>query len=95
MLVDFAEQRRGEMLEQRLQEPFVASAVLQIVGDSMGERDGRRLPPYALRQNFGLTLGEDFFGGFSVSNASAFFNADTPDGAAHDPVGGFLDAGRA
>lgn len=42
----------------------------------------------------GLAFGEDFFGGFSVSNASAFFNADAPDGAAHDPVGAFWAFGE-
>jgi hypothetical protein len=55
----------------------------------MGEGDGRRLPPDAFGQNFGLALGEDFFGGFAVSNATAFFNTDAPDGAAHDPVSAF------
>ena len=64
------------MLEQRGQKPFVTRAVLQVVGDSMSEGDGRRLAPDAFRQNFGLAFGASFFGGFSVSNASAFFNAD-------------------
>ena len=73
----------------RAQEALVARAMFQIVGDGMGECDRRRLTPNAFGQNFGLAFGDDFFGCFSVSNASAFFNADAPDSATHDPVGAF------
>ena len=89
MLVNVAEQRCGEVREQWSEEPRIPSAMFKVVGDSVGEGDSRCFPPHALRQNFGLTLGKDFFGGFSVSNASAFFNADAPDGPAHDPVRAF------
>jgi len=37
VLVDLAEQRRTEVLEQRLQEALIARAMFQIVGDGMGE----------------------------------------------------------
>jgi hypothetical protein len=40
-----------------------------------------------LGKELGLALRPDFFGDPSVRCASAFFNADAPDGAADDPVG--------
>jgi len=37
-------------------------------------------------EDFGFALGADFFGGSFIASASAFFNADSPDGAAYDSI---------
>ena len=89
MLVNLAEQRRLEMVYQRLHKARVSAPVLKVVRDGMSEGDSGLFAPDAFGQDFSFALCPDFFGKRLVSNACAFFNALSPDCAAHDPVGSF------
>src|SRR5262245_10459804 len=86
VLVDLGERRRAELPDDRLEEAAIA-AVLQIAQGCFGEccRSGTTVD--RLLEDLALALRADFFGEPSIASASAFFNADSADGAAEDPIG--------
>jgi hypothetical protein len=79
---------RPEMLKQR-RHKAAGPALLQKTVRGVGESHRRRFAVNALGQYLGFALCPDLFCGALLSSSCAFFNANSPDGAANDPVWAF------
>src|SRR5882762_5861712 len=85
VLVDLGEWCGTEMLDDRLKEPLVA-AVLQIAHGCAREGSCSATTVDGLGKDLGLAFRFDFFRRPLVTNSRAFFNSDSAEGAADDPV---------
>ena len=73
------------MADDRIEEAL-ATTLLEIAQRRLGKGRGSATTVDGFGEELGLTLGADLFRDFLVVSASAFFNADSADGAAEDPI---------
>jgi hypothetical protein len=61
------------------------AAVLHVAQRGLGEGDGSATTVDRLLEELGFAFSADLLGDPPVANSSAFLNANSADGAAHDP----------
>src|SRR5262249_14663011 len=94
VLIDLCERGSAEIADNLIEKPLAAT-VLQIAQRGFREAHRSATTVDSLGEDFGLALCPDFIRDFLVVSSSAFFNADSPDGAPDDPIRRFRSENEA